>query len=158
MTPPAWADVAEDLATAVAEAGRAAAKAATLGETAGTAREDRELAIGKHLHDAYSAAEKALERLVELTDGSVPAGRSFHRDLIRRAAHPLDGVRPAIISAETAEAMEDLLSFRHVFRHAYGAFRYARAAPNVALAAAAIPRLRDEVTAFAAGLGLAPGA
>jgi hypothetical protein len=116
VTPPAWSDVKADLETAVAEAGRAAHKHAGRAALPPEAREDRELAIGKHVHDAYSAAEKALERLIELVDGDVPKGRSFHRDLIRRAAHPVEGLRPAIIS------------------------------------------LRDEITAFAAGLGLAPRA
>lgn len=117
-----------------------------------------ELAIGKHLHDAYSAGEKALERVIELVDGELPPGRSFHRDLIRRAAQPQEGVRQAIISEDTAAALLQLVAFRHVFRHVYGGFTYALAAPNVPVAAEALPRPREEVTRFAAGFDAPPAA
>ena len=158
MTPPAWSDIQADLAAALGEGRRAADKAVQDSALAGLARENNQLAIGKHLHDAYCAAEKALERLVELVDGDIPKGRSFHRDLLRRAALPIEGGRPAMISAATAADLDELLGFRHVFRHAYGGFDFAKAWPNVEIAARAIPRLRDEITAFAAGLGLAPRA
>jgi hypothetical protein len=143
---------------AVAEAERAAQKHATLTILPPAQREDREFAIGKHLHDAYSAAEKAIERLVEMVDGTLPAGRSFHRDLIRRAARPVEGLRAAMIGPETEEALLRLVAYRHAFRHVYGGFDYALAAPNVPLAAAALPRLRGDLLAFASGLGLAPRA
>ncbi|PWS38436.1 hypothetical protein DFH01_03905 [Falsiroseomonas bella] len=158
MTPPAWADIAADLDAALNQAALAQARARGLAGRTGDDRSAHELAIGKHLHDAYTAAEKAVERVVEVVDGDIPRGRSFHRDLIRRAAMPIPGGRLAIISADTAAGLEDLLGFRHVFRHVYGTFDFGRAAPNVALAATVIPRLRDEITAFAAGLGLAPRA
>lgn len=158
MTRRAWSDVADDLATAVAQAERAARKHATLSGLHGDERENTELAIGKHLHDAYSAGEKALERVIELVDGELPPGRSFHRDLIQRATRPQDGVRGAIISEDTAAALLQLVAFRHVFRHVYGGFVYALAAPNVPIAAEALPRLREEVTRFAAGFGAEPAA
>ncbi len=158
MTLRHWTDVSADLETAISAAQRAAAKAAGLPALDGEAREDRELAIGKLVHDACSAAEKALERLVELVDGELPKGSSFHRDLIRRAAGPVQGGRDAMITPETANALARLVAFRHVFRHIYGGFEYERAASMVPLAAATIPRLRDELTAFAAAIGLAPRA
>lgn len=155
--PPAWIDVVADLDTALEAVRLASEKAESLTGLAADLRQDREIAIGKLVHDAYSAAEKAVERLVEMVDGSVPSGSSFHRDLLRRAARPAEG-RPAILSPETAAALQELLGFRRVFRHVYGGFDYAKARPVVTLAAAAIPRLRDELLAFAAALGLAPRA
>jgi hypothetical protein len=157
VTPPAWLDVAADLAVAEAEMRRAAEKRALDAELSGIARENNEMAIGKHLHDAYTAAEKALERVVAMVDGNLPAGANFHRDLIRRATLP-GAARPPIIRAETAEGLRKLVGFRHVFRHAYGSFDFGLAEPNVDIAVAAIPRLREDLTAFAAALGLAPGA
>jgi hypothetical protein len=158
VTPPSWIDVAADLDAALKQASLAQSRAGRLAGRLDDDRSAHEIAIGKHLHDAYTAAEKAIERLVELVDGDIPRGRSFHRDLIRRAAMPVPGGRPAVISDEMAAGLEELLGFRHVFRHAYGSFDYARAAPNVPLAASLIPRLRNEIAAFAAGLGLAPRA
>jgi hypothetical protein len=143
---------------AMRQADRASAGAALLANREGMDREAHGLAIGKHLHDASCAAEKAIERLVELVDGDVPQGRTLHRDLLRRAARTVEGVRPAIIGPESEKALAELLSFRRVFRHVHEGFDFGKAAPNVALAARAIPRLRDEITAFAASLGLAPRA
>lgn len=158
MTPAIWADVARDLDLALAQAGQATAKHATLAEVPAGLLPDRQVAIGKHLHDAYSAAEQALERLVVELDGELPRGRRFHQDLIERAARPLEGVRPAMIAEETARDLRALLRFRHAFRHVYDAFEYRLAAPNVALAATALPRLRADLAAFAAAIGLAPPA
>lgn len=154
MTPAIWSDVAADLALAVAEARRAKQKAGALGALPEALREDRELAVGKHLHDAYSAAEKALERLVALLDGALPQGRSFHQDLLDRAARPLPGVREALISEATRRDMRRLLAFRHVYRHPYGQYLHALAEPNVTLGAEAIPRLAGEVEAAARAAGL----
>jgi hypothetical protein len=155
VTPPAWSDIAWDLAAARDQAGRAQAKDASLAAMADAGREDRELAIGKHLHDAVSAIERALERLVQDVDGDLPRGGRFHQDLLDRAARPLPGLRPAILSAETRRALGLLIGFRHAFRHAYGTYDYVLAQPNVAIAAAAVPRAAAEIEAFAAAIGLA---
>jgi hypothetical protein len=123
VTPPAWADIEADIEAALREVERASRKQASLAGQAGDPRENAEMAIGKHIHDAYSAAEKALERAVEIADGGVPLGRSFRRDLIRRAAIPIPGVRPPIIAPETEAALLRLVGFRHAFRHVYGGLR-----------------------------------
>jgi hypothetical protein len=155
VTPAIWTDVQDDLRTAVAAAQLAAAKAGTLAALTPDARFDREIAVGKLLHDAYSAAENALQRILLVMDKELPVGGAFHRELIDRAARPIPAARPSLISAATADGLGALLRFRHVFRHSYEAFEFGRAAQNVAIAAATIPRLRDELTAFAASLGLA---
>ncbi len=85
-------------------------------------------------------------------------GRHDHQDLIARAARRVEGLRPPLISAETAGELTQLLKFRHAFRHSYGTFQFAKAAPNLPLAARAIPRLRDELTTFARTTGFLPGA
>ncbi|WP_376087218.1 hypothetical protein ACE7GA_13510 [Roseomonas sp. CCTCC AB2023176] len=149
MTPPIWSDVSADLEIALTEARRAEAKATNLASLSVEARENAEMAIGKHLHDAYCAAETAIERLLLTVDGDVPRGRDYHRDVLRRAARPTEGLRPPIIRHETWALLGDLLKFRHAYRHAYGAFAWDRAEPNVALAARAIPLLVEDLTAFA---------
>jgi hypothetical protein len=156
VTPPTWSDVDYDLAAARDLAAKAADKDAGLAGLAPAAREDRELAIGKHLHDAVSAIERALERLVQDIDGDLPRGRSFHRDLLDRAARPMPGRRPAILTAETRRDLGLLVGFRHAFRHSYGGFDYALARPNVAVAAAAVPRAVAEIEALGAALGIRP--
>lgn len=153
--PPIWPDVSRDLAQAMAAARRAAEKHAA---RAGLADEDRELAIGKHLHDAYCAAEAGLERLLLAIDGGLPQGRRYHQDLLDRAAREMERIRPPVISSATLRGMRQLLGFRHVFRRQYETFDYALAAPNVALAAALLPRLVAELEDFAARSGLKPPA
>lgn len=156
MTPPSWSDIAADCAAASEQVAKASEKHESLAGLAAAAREDRELAIGKHLHDAVSAIEQALERIIADIDGDLPRGRSYHRDLLDRAARPLPDRRPAIIGAESRRDLGLLIGFRHAFRHAYGTFDYALAAPNVAVAAAAVPRAVAEIAAFAIAIGLLP--
>lgn len=158
MTPEIWTDVQDDLRTALQAAERAVAKGEALDEVPEAFRLDREIAIGKHLHDAYSAAEKEWQRMVAAVDGDVPAGRDFHQALIDRALRDDPETRPALVTAETAAGMRVLVRFRHAFRHSYEAFDFGPARDNLQVAAATIPRLRDELTAFAAAMGLAPRA
>ena len=146
MTPPTWSDVEYDLEAARVLAVKAADKDAALAGLPADAREDRELAIGKHLHDAVSAIERALERLVQDIDG----------DLLDRAARPMPGRRPAILSAETRRELGLLVGVRHAFRHSYGGFDTALARPNVAVAAAAVPRAVAEIGALAIAIGIRP--
>lgn len=153
---PGWSDVAADLAAARDQAARAAAKARTLASLSGDSREDRELAIGKHVHDPVSALERAIERLVLEFDGALPHGRAYHQDLLDRAARPLPGTRPALLTARTRRALGLLIAFRHAFHHAYGGFDFALAQPDIALAEAAIPAAADELEAAAAALGFRP--
>ena len=53
-------------------------------------------------------------------DQQEPIGSSWHRDLIDSVSYPVPNLRPAIISQETAELLEQYRGFRHRFRHSYG--------------------------------------
>ena len=150
--PALWADVRRDLEVARKNAADLLARAEALerGDTAlpPDLRLDREIAIGAMLHNCFGAMESALERLVEAVDGSLPTGRNYHLELIRRAAAPVPEVRPAIISAALAADLQQLRQYRHAFRHAYGDYDYKRAAGNVPVAARAVPALASEIRAF----------
>ena len=158
--PALWADIARDLETARSSAERAAFRVQSLSVEAqmmdAETRFDRERAVGSLVHDCYTALEAALERLIDAVDGDRPKGGDYHAQLIERAAAALAGLRPAIVSAETARDLHALRGFRHVMRHAYGGFDYARAAPNAEIAARAVPCVSEEVTAFARAMGILP--
>ena len=158
VTPARWADIRRDLDAARTNAANAATRADSLRESgdsmAADARLDREYAIGLMLHNAYGAMESALERLIRAMDGDLPVGGSFHSEIIRRAAAPIEGVRPAIIGARTAAQLQKLRGFRHALRHAYDSFDYSRAAENVPLAVEAEQALRADLEAFAAAVGI----
>jgi hypothetical protein len=155
--PALWADVQRDLAAARANVAGAVARAASL--AAGGAidddfRLDREIAVGSMLHNCYSAVERALERLIVAFDGGLPSGRNYHADLIERAAAPLVGVRPAVVSRRLAADLHRLRQFRHAFRNAYGDYDYTRAAENVPIAERAMTLVEIEFANFAAATGM----
>jgi len=53
----------------------------------------------------YTAMEATLERVLRALDGAVPAGPSWHGELLRSAAVPVEGLRPAVISPEAVDAL-----------------------------------------------------
>ncbi|WP_448204417.1 ribonuclease toxin HepT-like protein [Azospirillum sp. sgz302134] len=159
--PALWADVQRDLDAARTNVRTAAARAETL--LAGDplpeplpddVRMDREYAIGLMLHNGYGAMESALERLVQAVDGALPMGAAYHAELIRRAAAPIEGLRPAMLSPTTAARLQKLRGFRHALRHAYDGYDFARAAENVPIAVEAEAGFRADVTAFARAMGI----
>ncbi len=158
--PALWSDVAADPEAALTQAAKAGARAATLAAgragMPGDLAEALELAAGSHLHDAYTALEQAIERLVVAVDGDRPAGRDSHRQLLDRAARPVEGLRGAVLPDALRQDLYGLLAFRHVFRHKYGGFHYGRAAPNLALAARAIPAAATAIEAFCRKFGIIP--
>ena len=72
------------------------------------------------LHNLYSAFEQMFEEVARSFENRVDEGR-YHTDLLRRMQLRIEGVRPALLSEETAGALDELRRFRHLFRHAYTA-------------------------------------
>jgi hypothetical protein len=156
--PALWADIARDLDAAAENAAAAVRRDRSLADpeavTDVEARRDREVAIGVMLHNCYGALESALERLIQAMDGSLPVAPAYHSELVRRAAAPVPGLRPPMISPETASRLDRLRAFRHAFRHAYGGYDYSRAAENVQLAAGAVALFRRDIEVFAKAHGI----
>jgi hypothetical protein len=71
------------------------------------------------LHHAYGAVESLLARVCRQFEGALPAGPDWHQALLESMALDIEGVRPAVLSAEALHALRRLLAFRHFFRHAY---------------------------------------
>ncbi len=76
-------------------------------------------AMASFIHDIYTGIEKLLESLVRYFDQQLPLGDDWHRKLLSRANFPNDPVRPAIISDPVHSILDELRSFRHVFRNRY---------------------------------------
>jgi len=154
---PLWSDVRYDIDLARQHAVAADKRALSLQgpnhSLDETARSDRELTIGLFLHNCYGAMA-VLERLLMAIDGEKPVGGDYHKELVRRAARPVSGVRPAIISRKTAEELNELRKFRHVLRHAYDEYDYAKVAPNVPLAKELVARFEADLLAFAETIGV----
>jgi len=77
-------------------------------------------ALGSVLHDWYGGLEKALKRIVDTLDGTVASGSGRHQRLLEQVSLEIPEVRPAVLDADLAEQLRDLLGFRHVFRNVYG--------------------------------------
>lgn len=70
------------------------------------------------LETFYTGVEKALRR-VALPLGGLPEGSDWHRELLRRAALDIPGVRPPVLGEAQVAALEPYLAFRHRFRNLY---------------------------------------
>lgn len=75
---------------------------------------------GSILHDFYTGAEKIFEMIANTIDKRVPSGMRWHAELLNQMTLNIPGLRPPIISKETAKMLDEYLRFRHLFRKIYG--------------------------------------
>ena len=109
------ADLAADL-QAIAEG------FAALGRYAESpADEDQLIALGYRLHNLYSAFESVFQRVAETFENQISDRAGWHAELLHRMTLNIEGIRPALISRETYECLDELRRFRHLFRSAYRA-------------------------------------
>lgn len=71
------------------------------------------------LHNFYTGCERIFSLIVSEFNGGKPSGFDWHQRLLQRmtVAQP---ERPPVISAETAQRLNEYLGFRHVVRNVYG--------------------------------------
>jgi len=74
---------------------------------------------GYWLHNLYSACEDLFKLVAGFWENSVDSDGTFHKELIRRMILTIEGIRPALLSEESFQYLNELRGFRHVFRHAY---------------------------------------
>lgn len=71
------------------------------------------------LHAVYTRLEKIFELISRVIDGTVPAGRTWHREILKNMSSDIAGSRPAVISAQTYTNLDELRRFRHLVRNVY---------------------------------------
>lgn len=76
--------------------------------------------MGYQLHNLYGAFEQLFEEVARFFENQIDEVR-YHADMIRRMQLEIQGIRPALLSAETAADLDELRRFRHLFRHACAA-------------------------------------
>jgi hypothetical protein len=115
--------------------------------------EDQDLYLDSaalNLHDFYGGIERILHQIAVSVDGSVPAGREWHRELLRQMSIALPRVRPRVLSTETVQALSEYLGFRHVVRNIYTfQFDPERIERLVVELAPTFSQVRTELEAFA---------
>ena len=74
--------------------------------------------MGYQLHNLYGAFEQLFEEVARFFENRIDEG-GYHANLIRRMQLDVSGVRPALLAQGTAQELDELRRFRHLFRHAY---------------------------------------
>ena len=74
---------------------------------------------GYWLHNLYCAYEDLFKIVSSFWENNIENEGTFHRSLIKRMLLTIEGVRPSLLSEKTFRHLDELRSFRHVFRHAY---------------------------------------
>jgi hypothetical protein len=99
----------------------------------------------------YSHLERAFERIVRDLNSAPLEGPDWHRRLLRSMSVERLGVRPAVLDVTTAERLDELLAFRHLFRNLYVLdLRAERVADLLALVAELHPTISKSIRDFAA--------
>lgn len=75
--------------------------------------------VALNLHGFYSGLERLFELIARHVDCSLPAGETWHRDLLQQMAQEVAEVRPAVISQDNAWALDEFRRFRHLVRSVY---------------------------------------
>jgi hypothetical protein len=72
-----------------------------------------------NIHGFYSALEKIFEMIAREIDSGIPSGDSWHTELLKQMAIPIDGIRPAVISSTLFSILDEFRGFRHIVRNVY---------------------------------------
>ncbi len=115
--------------------------------------EDQDLYIDSaalNLHDFYAGLERIFHQIAATVDGYLPAGQAWHRDLLQQMRTDLPDLRPPVLSAESRQAVDEFLRFRHVVRNVY-AFQFDPESVErlVQLMPSAFQRAKTDLFAFA---------
>lgn len=71
------------------------------------------------MHGFYAGLERLFELVASEVDGSRPASRHWHRDLLAQMSLAVADIRPAVLLPETRYVLAEYLEFRHVVRNVY---------------------------------------
>lgn len=77
--------------------------------------------VALNLHSFYSGLERLFELIARTVDDAVPAGESWHRELLAQMSRDMSEVRPAVINAQNAHQLDEFRRFRHLVRNVYAA-------------------------------------
>jgi len=106
--------------------------------------------VALNIHSFYSGMEKLFELISYCIDNNRPAGRTWHRDLLRKMTEEVQGVRPAVINTCWLPQLDELRRFRHLVRNVYTHnIVPEKVAPIVSALPDLWPHLKDELLAFA---------
>ena len=71
------------------------------------------------LQGFYQGVERVFEIIAKSIDRSVADGEKWHKKLLEQMTNEIPGIRPAVISMETREALDHFRMFRHLAHNIY---------------------------------------
>lgn len=75
--------------------------------------------IGYQLHNLYCAFEDLFKIIADAFENNIENKSQYHIEILKRMTVSIEGIRPALLSQESYKMLDNLRSFRHLFRHAY---------------------------------------
>jgi len=75
--------------------------------------------VALNFHDFYNGLERLFEFVAENIDGIKLSGNRWHQELLRQMTFAINGIRPAVITLELSEKLDEYRSFRHLVRNVY---------------------------------------
>jgi hypothetical protein len=75
--------------------------------------------VALNLHGLYSGFEKIFLEVAKEIDENIPDGSSWHKELLDQMALKIKNLRPALISKESRDILDEYRAFRHVVRNVY---------------------------------------
>ena len=75
--------------------------------------------VALNLHSFYNGIERTMELIALELDSGTLGGDSWHTELLRQMVIDIPSVRPAVLSSETAEQLDEYRKFRHLVRNIY---------------------------------------
>lgn len=75
--------------------------------------------VALNLHSFYNGLERVMELLAVEMDGGTLGGETWHTEPLRQMTLELPSVRPAVLSTETAEGLDEYRKFRYRVRNIY---------------------------------------
>jgi len=75
--------------------------------------------VGYQLHNLYCAFEDLFKIVAETFENHIQDKSRYHQELLKRMTISIEGIRPRLLSQECFLLLDNLRSFRHLFRHAY---------------------------------------
>lgn len=75
--------------------------------------------VALNLHAFYSGLERIFEKLASTIDRTVPSAANWHQELLTQMQTEIPTVRPAVISSQLKDSLEEYRGFRHVVRNVY---------------------------------------
>lgn len=75
--------------------------------------------VALNLHSYYTGIEHIFEDIARTIDISLPSGAEWHLDLLLQMSGRIEGVRPAVLTRDARDRLDEYRGFRHVVRNVY---------------------------------------